>query len=72
MPPQDAHSRSTGFNWGTVNTLIVLVLADAERTATQACHVGLVDPRGIKSRTLFDDAGRRVASIANYVDGTPW
>jgi len=29
------------------------------------------DPRGIMSRTLFDDAGRRIASIANYVNGTP-
>ncbi len=29
------------------------------------------DPRGLVTRTLYDDAGRRIATIANYVDGTP-
>lgn len=29
------------------------------------------DPRGLVARTVYDDAGRRVTSIANYVNGTP-
>lgn len=29
------------------------------------------DPRALVSRTVYDDAGRRVATIANYVNGTP-
>ncbi len=29
------------------------------------------DPKGLKSRTLYDDGLRPIASIANYVNGTP-
>jgi RHS repeat-associated protein len=29
------------------------------------------DPRALVARTVYDDAGRRVTSIANYVNGTP-
>jgi RHS repeat-associated protein len=29
------------------------------------------DPRALVARTVYDDAGRRVTSIANYANGTP-
>jgi YD repeat-containing protein len=31
----------------------------------------VTDPRNIKTRTLYDDAGRTTATIRNYVNGTP-
>ena len=31
----------------------------------------VTDPRGLIARTVYDHAGRRVTSIANYVNGTP-
>jgi RHS repeat-associated protein len=31
----------------------------------------VTDPRGLVTRTLYDDAGRRTATIGNYVDGIP-
>ena len=30
-----------------------------------------VDPKGIETRTLYDDAGRKTKTIENYVDGDP-
>jgi RHS repeat-associated protein len=31
----------------------------------------MIDPRGLETRYVHDDAGRQVAFINNYVDGTP-
>ena len=31
----------------------------------------VTDPRGLVTRTLYDGAGRKTATIANYVNGTP-
>ncbi len=30
-----------------------------------------IDPKGLVTRTLYDDAGRRIAEVRNYINGTP-
>ncbi len=34
-------------------------------------QLSVTDPKDLESRTLYDDAGRRIATIQNYVNGTP-
>jgi RHS repeat-associated protein len=46
------------------------VLVQSTSYASDGTVLETTDPKGIKARTVLDDAGRKIKTIANYVDGT--
>ncbi len=60
----DRHGLGTPSRSDTVLVTTVSYNTDGTRLQVE-------DPEGTKSRWLYDDAGRVVATISNYVDGTP-
>ncbi len=47
------------------------VLVTSQSYNDDGTVLDVTDPRGKVTRTLYDDAKRRVATISNYVNGTP-
>ncbi|MBX3322247.1 MAG: hypothetical protein KF757_04580 [Phycisphaeraceae bacterium] len=71
-----AHYGDNGGNDFDRDALSEPAYSDASRIVTKVVYAdnGLqfesIDPAGIVTRTLYDDAGRTIASIANYTGGS--